>query len=157
MIEIIGILVAAIIAIGVTVYQVKASKQNIVSKSKAKSHENLWNSLIEMRTYFDLGMQTELNNTGTLKLEPIHNFRLIVNQSKPNIASSLYKDLNEFYENIASLSVTNLFEPMKHYLNQKSGLSAEELKKIENEVNQNRLKILGMIERYIEENKKQLK
>lgn len=157
MIEIIGISIGAIIAIGVAVYQVRASKQNTDSKSKAKNLESLWNSLIEMRTYFDLGMQTELNNTGTLKLEPIHNFRLIVNQSKPNIESELYKGLNELYENLAAYTNTNLFEPMKRFLSQKSGLSAEELKKIEIDANQSRLKIVGMIEKFMEENKKQLR
>ncbi|GMT46103.1 MAG: hypothetical protein IEMM0006_1935 [bacterium] len=156
-IEIIGIAVATIVAVGIAIYQVNSSKQKIIDKRKTASHQNIWNALNKMRVYFDMGMQKELQSIGTLKLEPIFEFRNVVNESKTNIDIELYRELVKFYENISTRTNAHLFTPMKLYLNDKSKLSQSELMNIELQVNSSREKITTDIELFMKEKRQELK
>ncbi len=155
-IELSGIIVSVITAIGIAIYQVKASKQKAIDKRKSKSYQEIWDSINNMRIYYDIGMQKELQTIGTLKLEPILKFRIVVNESKSNIDFSLYNELVEFYERISSETNSKIFSLMKSFFNNKKDLFPNELKDIETKVNTNRIKILNEIELFMKTKNKEL-
>jgi len=152
-IEIIAIAVAAIVAIGVAIYQVRSSKQKSFELRGFESKNRLWASLNAVRSYYDLGMSDELNEIGTLELKPILEFRETVNEEKLNISSKQYTLLTNLYEQLSKRTNDKIFQPMKDYLNSKDKISESEFNANQSLINKERQDIVKLIEVFMENNK----
>ena len=133
------------------------NKTNIIFKrinENSKPYNEIWDSLNELRYYYDKGMQIEIQKTGTIKFLPVFEFRKIIGKHKMNIDEILYKKLEKLNSEISERSLHNMLEPMQLFLDKNNELFPNEKSKIEMSVNENRIYIIKYIENFMQQNKK---
>jgi len=153
-IKIIALVVPAITAIGIAIYQAKVSRQKTIDKRKSQSNLEIWEALNNLRIYYDTGLINEVQTTGTFNSKPLLEFRGLIKKSKYNIGTETFDKLDEFETFVSENTLTNIFNPMRIYLEKKKELDLDDKNKIEFGVNANRQKILNYIELFMIENKK---
>ena len=123
--EILGIVIAALVAIGVAIYQVKANRED--NSFNTKSNSAVWNQLQVCREFFAHTIWNDMEKTGHLHIEPVQELFNMVRLNKLNFSESEYKKLEKFCIELQQKVNIEFLDEARVFLERKAELFPNEI------------------------------